>query len=141
MSGGRSAETAGVHQYLGRDKLRARLTEHLPDTTREPRRHTDERFAQGSATNGEQNHWTAEEVEEHLIATKAIHNEQAQSVEKIVSAHKSLKKGHSELAVSTEILRHAIMQIREQSQVIAMSKGQSHIRKRKQTEARIQPQH
>ena len=58
-SGGRSAHTEVVHQYLDRDELRTRLMEHLADTAREPRRHTDERFTQGSATSGVQGHWTA----------------------------------------------------------------------------------
>ena len=47
--GSRSPHTEGVHQYLDRDKLRARLTEYLANTAREPRRHTEKRFAQGSA--------------------------------------------------------------------------------------------
>ena len=114
-SGGRSVHMEGVHQYLDRDELRARLTEHLADTAREPHRHTDERFAQGSATGGVQGHWTSEEVEKHLIAARATYNEQTQSAEKIVSAYKSLKKVHSELTASTDILRQAILQMCEQS--------------------------
>ena len=45
VSGSCSAEAAGVGQYFGRDELRARLSEHLPDTTKEPRRPMDKRFA------------------------------------------------------------------------------------------------
>ena len=43
-SGGRNAKATGVHQYFGRDELRARLTEHLPDITREQSRPMDQRF-------------------------------------------------------------------------------------------------
>ena len=89
---------------------------------------------------GVQDHWKAEEVEEHLKAARAINDEQAQSAEKIISSHKPLKKLHSELTVSAEILRQAIMQIQEQSKVKAMSKGKKHVNKREQTEVRIQEQ-
>ena len=73
-----------------------------------------------------QDHWTAEEVEKHLIAARAINGEQTQSAEKMISAYKSLKKVHSKQTASTEILRQAIMQMREQSQVRAMDNSQSH---------------
>ena len=68
MSGGCRAQMVGIYQYLRRDDIRARLKDHLPDTTKEPRRHRHKCFAQGSATGGVQDHWTAEELEEHLIA-------------------------------------------------------------------------
>ena len=93
--GGCSAKVAGVHHYFGRDEPWARLTEHLPDMTRKRRRAMDDQFAQGSATGGVQKHWTAEYVEEQLIAARDINNEQAQSADRIFSAHKSLKEVHS----------------------------------------------
>ena len=76
VPGGRSAHTAGAHQYLGRNELRARLMEHLADTARETRRHADECFAQGSATGGVEDHWTAGEVNEHVLAARAINDQQ-----------------------------------------------------------------
>ena len=132
-SGVRNAESAGVHQYFGWGKLRARLTEKFPNTTRETRRPMDKRFTQISATGVVQDHWTTEEVEEHLIAARIINNKQAQAEEKLVSIHKSLKQVHSaldhqcrELGASTKMLRHTILQVHEQSQVRAKSGSRSH---------------
>ena len=110
----------------------------MAGTAREPRRHADRRFAHGSATSGAQDHWKAKEVEEHLLAARAINDEPTQSEDKIVNEYKSLKKVHNKLTASTEILRQAIMQMREQSQVRVMGNSQSHVHEHKETEARIQ---
>ena len=41
VSGGRSAKARGVHQLFFHDKVKTRLTEHLPKAAREPRRPMD----------------------------------------------------------------------------------------------------
>ena len=48
-------------------------------------------FAQED-TGVEQDYWTAEEVEEHLIAARAINDKQAQAAETLGSEHDSLKE-------------------------------------------------
>ena len=50
----------------------------------------DKRFAQGCATSVVQDHWTAEQVEEHLTTARAFNNEQAKLVEELIRAHKRL---------------------------------------------------
>ena len=57
----------------------------------------DTQLVQSSATGALQDHWSAEEVEEQLIAARAINEKQAQEADKLVSAHKALKEGHSAL--------------------------------------------
>ena len=134
-----------LQRYFSRDALRARLMEHLPDTTREPRRPMDKRLVQGQDTSVVQDHWMSEEVKQNLIAARSINDKQAKEAEKLSSYHEYLKKVHSaldhqcrELAATREMLRHAILQIHNQSKVKFMSISQSCKNDCEKTEAHIQ---
>lgn len=64
---------------------------------RKPQRIVNKRFAQGCAASIVQEHCTVEEVEEHLTTTRTVNDEQALSVEDIISAHKKLIEAHDSL--------------------------------------------
>ena len=70
--------TESTSNHLGRcdqDNFRVILVEHIVGAPREPRRTMEERFLPGWATSVVQDHWTAEEVEEHLTAARTVNNE------------------------------------------------------------------
>ena len=70
------------------------------ETTKEP----DELFTQGCAANKEQDHWTTEEVEEHLTTARTVNNDQAQSMKELISTHKRLAQAY-------DLLEHQLMNV------------------------------